>query len=172
MTKEKLMQNSIFRKIWERETLSEIMDQILMQAMIGLTKDKKSILVFHLEKVLEYLGISITYRTVFFDFGANILRINKDLWTDKEKEEDFPMLDNHWNLLSNYNGEFDNEDIANLNLGQYVANGIKIFLELHEEEKPNFAYAFIDFFQYFNEFIRNEDFETIEDELNYLEEEL
>ena len=77
-----------------------------------------------LQQYIDYCGISLGRRTIFYDFAWSILEEHPELWYEQEKQNDFCVLANHFKeYIPGYNDSFDKFDVTVLNEGDYLVRG-------------------------------------------------
>jgi len=169
-TNEQILANPFLGLAFTSDKYSYLKEEFLSNAQKAEFVPPETILPFFLRMACEYCGVSLGYRTVYYDFASYILSEHKNLWTEEEKEMEFPIANNHWDLYPEYQNEFEEYDTGILTMGAYFQIGMDIYDELSGMEKSYFAYAFLLFFLKYDRSREEDLMDEFRQDMNWMEE--
>jgi hypothetical protein len=109
--------------------------------------NKAEIIGYLLKEACSYCGISLTYRTIFYDLAWAVLEKSPEYWDEEEKENGFSDIGSHWDFYPEYKGEFDDYDVGTLEYGEYFVGCMGI-LEWKPARPDYFCYGMFIFFDF------------------------
>ncbi|MBK8955215.1 MAG: hypothetical protein IPM34_06635 [Saprospiraceae bacterium] len=95
-----------------------------------------------LQEYLKYRGISMGRRTVCYDFAWAVLEISPELWSNDEKQSGFCIMGDH---LTDYFPDYiesPDDDVAILNVGEYVSGAFNILDEDIDQDDLRAAFSY------------------------------
>lgn len=102
-----------------------------------------------LQEYIKNIGISLSHRTIYFDFAWAVLENSPELWNEEEKVSGFCQLTNH---IHEYFSDYEdaiNDDVTILDTGEYFSIGWGLLNdEINQSPlKEAFSYAMYIFFK-------------------------
>ncbi|MBK6544602.1 MAG: hypothetical protein IPG12_04940 [Saprospiraceae bacterium] len=172
ITMDDLLSIPAFSKVFEYKKFKAIQNTFLHHINEGSKIPATKLIGLLLQQYIDYCGISLGRRTIFYDFAWSILEEHPELWYEQEKQNDFCVLANHFKeYIPGYNDSFDKFDVTVLNEGDYLVRGFNLLLEneLEYDLKPAFSFAMFTFFKNYQFLDLQELTESIEEHLGEIE---
>jgi hypothetical protein len=150
ITQENIDSIPFLKTTFESRLYRKLLPVFMDYANQGAIMDVKTGMHDLLELACQYCGISLTYRTVAFDFAWALLSSVPEYWTDEERASVFCDLNDHiQEFYPENNGRFDDYDVAVLSEEDYFSVAVQMIKdrEVEAEKLPIFCYAGYLFFE-------------------------
>jgi hypothetical protein len=82
ITKEEILQIPVLNFCFRSKFYKDYLDSFVQDINTGQHIDVYCIMHYLIKAVINYCGISLTYRTVAYDFAWAVLAANKSLWNE------------------------------------------------------------------------------------------
>jgi hypothetical protein len=151
ITKGDVLSIPLLKIAFENEQYGDLFDAFILNVNRGVEVEVPVLINKLIERTVHYRGVSMTYRTIAFDFAWAILEENPHLWNDKERETGFSDLASHWKeFYPEDDGQSEHYEVATLEYGEYFVSAMDMIFVKNEIPKdyiPHFSYATYVFFK-------------------------